>query len=48
MNLFATRIGVGLAALALAGIVSAQELTGVLKRVKETGEITIGVSHWKR
>ncbi len=43
MNLSATRIGVGLAALALAGLVSAQELSGVLKRVKDIGEITIGV-----
>ena len=43
MNLFATRIGVGLAALALVGLVSAQELPGVLKRVKESGEITMGV-----
>jgi len=45
MNLFATRIGVGLAALALVGLVSAQELPGVLKRVKESGEMT--VAHWE-
>jgi len=39
---FVTRFALGLAALTIAASVSAQDLTGTLKKIKETGSITIG------
>src|SRR5262249_53032150 len=37
-----TRFVLGLAALAIAASVSAQDLTGTLKKIKDTGSVTIG------
>ena len=39
---FVTRFVLGLAALTIAASLSAQDLTGTLKKIKETGSITIG------
>ena len=39
---FVTRFALGLAALTIAASVCAQDLTGTLKKVKDTGSITIG------
>ncbi|HSS71254.1 MAG TPA: transporter substrate-binding domain-containing protein [Casimicrobiaceae bacterium] len=39
---FVTRFALGLAALIIAGSVFAQDLTGTLKKIKDTGSITIG------
>jgi glutamate/aspartate transport system substrate-binding protein len=39
---FVTRFALGIAALTIAASVSAQDLTGTLKKIKDTGSITIG------